>query len=343
MLSWLWPWARRGSPAQHAQPAPTLRSVGGQAPVEMATRPRLEVLLASQRAPDDLPIGRRHRVRERFQGLYASVFRGMGMDFEDTRAYQDGDDIRHMEWRVTARTGVAHIKRFRAEHGRTVLLLLDGRRQVAFGTRGAFKWVQAARAAAQLGSAAQHVGDRLGAVILRDAPSHTEFIAPRVGQRNLRRILSSYCEPLGAPTSEAADVDPSTAVEDGLHRTRASAQMGSLVFVIADMASWSPGLEQALIGLRGRCEVVLICLDDVADRTLPDIGPVTLGGPSGHAVLVDAGDRAARQRLAELWERDRQALLACCARIRVPVIAIATDSDVDATLRRALLEIGRRG
>ncbi|MBY0274525.1 DUF58 domain-containing protein, partial [Candidatus Binatia bacterium] len=112
----------------------------------------------------------RGRVRTLHAGAYASAFRGRGMEFDETRAYQPGDDVRAIDWRVTARTGRVHTKLFHEERERPVLLLVDQRMHMRFGTRDAFKSVVAARAAATVAWAARDQGDRVGGLIVTDGP-----------------------------------------------------------------------------------------------------------------------------------------------------------------------------
>ena len=116
----------------------------------MSLRPHLDDLFELRHRAHAIGLASRHRVGSPLSGLYASVFRGQGMDYEETREYREGDEIRNMDWRVTARTGVPHLKVFREERERSVVLCVDAGPHMHFGTRGTFKCVQAARAAALL-------------------------------------------------------------------------------------------------------------------------------------------------------------------------------------------------
>jgi len=120
----------------------------------MTLQPRLDDLLELRHRARTLGLASHHLVNSTFSGLYASVFRGTGLDFEEVREYQEGDDIRNMDWKVTARTNEPHLKVYREERERSVLLCVDHGPHMFFGTRGTFKSIQAARCAALLGWAA---------------------------------------------------------------------------------------------------------------------------------------------------------------------------------------------
>ncbi|MEW8237423.1 MAG: DUF58 domain-containing protein, partial [Candidatus Thiodiazotropha taylori] len=120
----------------------------------MSLHPHIDDLLELRHQAHTLGLASHHLVNTSFSGLYASVFRGTGLDFEEVREYREGDDIRNMEWNVTARTNVPHMKIFREERERSVVLCIDRGPHMSFGTRGTFKSVQAAKAAALLGWAA---------------------------------------------------------------------------------------------------------------------------------------------------------------------------------------------
>ena len=120
----------------------------------MSLHPQLDDLLELRHQARTLGVAAHHQVNSTFSGLYASVFRGTGLDFEEVREYREGDDIRNMDWLVTARTNVPHLKIFREERQRNVLLCVDTVQHMSFGTRGTFKSNQAARSAPLIGWAA---------------------------------------------------------------------------------------------------------------------------------------------------------------------------------------------
>ena len=134
----------------------------------------------------DLRLDSRLSARSAITGVHASRFRGRGMDYQESRVYQSGDDIRSMDWRVTARTGRAHVKLYQEERERPVVVMVDLGPGMFFATRGAFKSVIAARAAALIGWAAIQNGDRIGALLFNGG--HHE-IRPQGGQRGVLRLI----------------------------------------------------------------------------------------------------------------------------------------------------------
>ncbi|MDX1654777.1 MAG: DUF58 domain-containing protein, partial [Candidatus Competibacteraceae bacterium] len=145
-------------------------------------------------------VGGTRRALSASAGLHASRFRGRGIDFQESRNYQPGDDIRNMDWRVTARTGRPHTKLYREERERPVILLIDTGPTLFFGTRVAFKSVIAARAAALIGWAAVAAGDRVGASFFGAGP-HGELrpLGGRRGALGLIRILADRLQPGDRP------------------------------------------------------------------------------------------------------------------------------------------------
>ena len=133
------------------------------------------------------------RVRSLQTGAYVSHFRGRGMEFDESRPYQPGDDPRSIDWRVTARSTTAYTKLFREERERPVLIMVDLRSNMHFATRGCFKSVSASRAAALLSWAAHHRGDRLGGLIFGDT-MHRE-LKPRLGRQAALRYLHELASP----------------------------------------------------------------------------------------------------------------------------------------------------
>ena len=123
--------------------------------------PRLDDLLELRHQAHTLGLASHHLVNSAFSGVYASVFRGQGLNFEEVREYREGDDIRNMDWKVTARTDEPHLKVYREERERSVVLCVDHGPHMHFGTRGTFKYVQATRATALLGWAANGHDDRV--------------------------------------------------------------------------------------------------------------------------------------------------------------------------------------
>ena len=295
--------------------------------------PRLDELLELRHQAHTLGIASHHLVNSAFSGLYASVFRGQGLNFEEVREYREGDDIRNMDWKVTARTNEPHLKIYREERERGVVLCVDRGPHMAFGTRNGFKAGQAARAAALLGWAANAQHDRVGGVLFGDGP--TRHFHPTKDRRALWRLLHEATLPAdqqGRGPSEGA----SEGLEPVLKRADRGAGTGSLIFVIADFNRDILGLEKGLGQLCQKHSVVLVPVDDPAERELPRIGRALFRGADGGTVEVDTEDEAGRRAYSEQWRARRDTLIRLANRLRVAVIPVDTAEDVHASLAAGL-------
>ncbi len=293
----------------------------------MALRPALDDLLELRHQARALPIASQHLVNSTFAGVYASVFRGQGLDFEEVREYREGDDIRNMDWKVTARTNEPHLKMYREERERSVLLCVDQGPRMQFGTRGAFKAIQAARAAALIGWAANRLNDRVGGILYGAQAQH---FRPTKDRRALWRLLKAMTDDAPMPPEDPA------ALAAALHRADRGTPTGSLVFVVGDFNMPPQAVERPLGQLIQRHTVVLVPIDDPAERTLPAIGRVLFRGPTGELREVDTDDPAGREAYAEAWQARRGALQAMCIRLGVILAAVRTDQDVHDALAKGL-------
>ena len=296
----------------------------------MALYPRLDDLLELRHQARTLGLASHHLVNSSFSGLYASVFRGTGLDFEEVREYHEGDDIRNMEWKVTARTNTPHLKTFREERERSVVLCVDQGPHMSFGTRGTFKSIQAARSAALLGWAANSLNDRVGGLLFGDSGSTSHHFRPTKDRRALWRLLKALSGP-----SEGGEAvkDP---LLNALQRAERGTPTGSLIFVIADMNREVTSLETTLGRLSQRHSLVLVPIDDKADRDLPDLGRALFTDQEGNLLEIETGDEVGRDDYRKAWEQNRQLLAGVANRLRIPLIPVATDEDVHHALMRGM-------
>lgn len=303
----------------------------------MSLHPQLDDLLELRHQARTLGVAAHHLVNSTFTGLYASVFRGAGLDFDEVREYQEGDDIRNMDWLVTARTDIPHLKIFREERQRSVILCIDSGPHMSFGTRGTFKSIQAARAAALIGWAASKQHDRVGGVLFGNPATRLRYFRATPGRRGLWRILRALTEPV-----ELGDTDESSLMA-ALQHLESGSGTGSLIFVIAPINQVTAGLERVLGNLRQRHDVVLLPVDDPADRDLPAVGPVIFSNAAGELLEVDTDDAAGREAFREDWEQRREELKQLCYRLHLGLIPISTDEDVHKSLVSGLRQYaGRR-
>jgi len=233
-------------------------------------------------------------------GSHLTRFRGRGMEFDETRIYQAGDEIRNMDWRVTARTGQPHIKLFREEHERPVWLAVDLGTTMRFGTRGAFKSVRCAEAAALLAWSAIDGGDRLGALVFDD--DRQRQLPPRGNHPGALGVIDAIAA-LAGPLSDNAG--PHGRHHSPLDRLASVVRPGSLVFVLSDFSGLQRRQEVLLAHLAAHNELVLVMVYDPLEAEPPPPGryPVSDGR---RIVALDSGSEAAaaahRRRFEQRWQ-----------------------------------------
>jgi uncharacterized protein (DUF58 family) len=196
-------------------------------------------------------------------GAYRSRYRGRGVDFVESRNYQPGDDIRNMDWRVTARTGKPHTKIFQEERERPVLIVLDASPSLFFGTRSRLKSVAAGQLAGAIAWAAVRRGDRVGSFMF--TPGAHRETRPAGGRRGAMRVIRGLVEWLD-PEQERSGGQPLSAA---LERVRHAARPGSLVLIISDFFSLDDDCNRHLSRLRQHNDVIGCQIMDLAEEALP--------------------------------------------------------------------------
>lgn len=289
-------------------------------------------LIALAHAGETLPL-QPARIRALQSGGYLSPFRGRGMEFDETRPYQPGDDVRHMDWKVTARTGKPHTKQFREERERPVLVWVDLRRPMFFATRGAFKSVVAARAAALLGWSTAAHRDRLGGLIFSETV-HTE-IKPGRGKPAVLHFIQALCRhpAWNGEAGDAAAGDGS--LGEAMVRLRNVAYPGSLIFLLSDFRGFDERAERHLGRIARHNDVVMIPVNDPLEHELPPPGRYRLTDGRRHAEL-DTRDPDAWTRYRERVHRHEERLRQFCRRHRIYQLALQTADPVVDTLQTGL-------
>jgi len=275
------------------------------------------------------------RVNSLQTGAYVSRFRGRGMEFDESRPYQPGDDPRSIDWRVTARSTTAYTKLFREERERPVLVAVDLRSNMHFATQGCFKSVNASRAAALLSWAAHHRGDRLGGLIFGDT-THRE-LKPRLGRRAALRFVHELAE---HPDWHRNDSEPANedALIQAMSALRRVARPGSLVVVISDFAGFTRSAQAYLSSVARHNEVLAVFLNDPLERQLPPPGRYRLVSPNDE-LAIDTYAAPARRDYEHAFEERLVELEKFCHRYGVHLMPMSTDDDPVSALQTAL---GRR-
>ena len=209
------------------------------------------------------------KILARQSGNYQSPFKGRGMEFDESRLYQPGDDIRNIDWRVTAKTGKTHTKLFREERERPVFLWVDLRAPMFFATRGRFKSVMASYIASLLAWSANHHGDRIGGVIFSEAIHHE--LKPHRGKIGVLRFINKLVEHPSWENPYNAHSDNSAFGRE-LIRLRRVSRPGSMIFLISDFRYMSESDENQIIRLSKHNDVILIYVSDRLEATLPSGG-----------------------------------------------------------------------
>ena len=288
----------------------------------------LDELINARRLAQRLRLSPRNVARAQRGGAHLSRFRGRGIDFDEVRVYQPGDDIRSMDWRVTARTGRPHAKVFREERERPVLFAVDLGASMQFGTRVAFKSVTAAKAAAFWAWCAARHGDRVGGVLLRVHDSVD--CKPRVGSAGVLRLLHALAEPV-IPSTAA----PAQGVEQMLQRLRSVAHPGSLIVWISDFRGLHAGHAAALSELLHHSELVAVQIYDTLEAQLPPPGRYSVS--DGHqSLVVDAADPALRNAYQQHFAQHTHALQTLLNALSIHLLRIATHEDPYAVLSHEL-------
>ena len=289
----------------------------------------LAALLALREEARHLPIAPRGRVLATRSGGHLSRFRGRGMEFDESRAYQAGDDVRHMDWRVTARAGKPHVKLFREERERPVWLLTDLGPSMRFGTRVAFKSVIAARASGLLAWAAADRGDRVGGLVFDENRHFEQRPAARI--RGLLPLLQALAQPprLGTGGHGLADV------VEAAEKLRPLVRPGSLVFLLSDFFGLNPERTAWLAQLGRANELVLVHIHDPLEQSAPPPGLYPVATAAGRG-LLDTRSAARREAWEQRFAAHRRQLEELALRHRVHFLSLRTDHPVGPALARGL-------
>lgn len=265
------------------------------------------------------------------QGHHLSKLRGRGMDFTEARNYQAGDEIRHMEWRVTARTGRPHVKVYQEERERPVVILTDFNPSMYFGTRIALKSVVAAQLAAILAWTAAKQGDRVGG-FLCSATSHQEFVprARRVGVLPLLATLSHYTQHNQHDTTAASDKQ---ALSHALLRMRRVTKPGSIVVLISDFYRLDQEAEINLNRLRHHNDVLAYHICDPLELTppAPHCYPITDGEED---LVLDTSLDAIRFGYQFFCDQRQNTLQALFKRLLIPYTQVTASTDLPMLVRQ---------
>ncbi len=278
-----------------------------------------------------LELRTRRLVESSFAGQYQSVFKGRGMNFEEVRPYSPGDEIRAIDWNVTARTGEPYIKKFTEEREMTVMIVLDVSASGNFGSVEESKRAIAAEVAAILAFSAIHNNDKVGLLLFSDRVEL--FIPPKKGRYHILRLIREmlFFKPVGYGT----DLNGALEYMNKLITRRA------VVFVISDF--FTDDFTRPLTVSAKRHDMVAVPIVDPAEEALPDVGVILLEDPeTGEQIEVDTSRRSITRGYADLSALRSKELASLFGSRGIDMVSLRTDQDYLPVLRSFFDRRGRR-
>ncbi|UCG60636.1 MAG: DUF58 domain-containing protein [Candidatus Zixiibacteriota bacterium] len=261
-----------------------------------------------------IEISTKKLVNDLFSGEYHSTFKGQGMEFEEVRQYEPGDDIRLIDWNVTARTGYPHIKKFKEERELSVVMLVDASSSGKFGTRERFKSETAAELCALLAFSAIKNNDKVGLIIFTDKIE--KFIPPQKGRGHVLRLIREilYFEPQGVATDIGGALEYFSRV----------IKRKSVVFLVSDFLS--ENYIKPLQIANNKHDVIAIKISDPRETIFDNIGLIELeDAETGEVFMIDTGSKEFRREFSARSEEDNLALKKAFQLINLDFINIRTD------------------
>jgi uncharacterized protein (DUF58 family) len=267
------------------------------------------------------------------QGDYRTLFRGFGMDFADLHEYQAEDDVRYIDWNVTARLQVPHVREFQEDREVAAWFLADLSGSLDFGSQAVRKRMLAAELVGVLARLLTRRGNRAGAVFYRGTGVKAESAIPaRGGRLHVLHLLDRMMRGGGNATApgRAHETDLGELIKHAQHAIKRR----SVVFLISDFVS-KPGWERGIALLARRHEVIAVRLCDPLERELPDLGMVVMqDAETGEQLFVDTHDGAFRKRFAKAAAKQEQALREALAEAGVDCLELSTAEPLDGALLR---------
>jgi uncharacterized protein (DUF58 family) len=268
------------------------------------------------KAVKHLEIVARRAVNDQLAGQYQSAFKGRGMDFVDVRPYQPGDEIRFIDWNVSARMDELHVKRFVEERELTVFLLIDVSASQLFGTQNKRKQQAAAELAALIAFAAIRNNDQVGLIIFSDQLEL--LLPPRKGRKHVLRVISEIltCQPKS----------PRTDISAALQLLARVSKKKSVAFLISDFQDRD--FSKALDIAHRRHELIPICISDPMEQTLPNVGILHVEDPeTGLVVPIDTSSKRVQQAFNSYVAQQAQLQKQTFHKLKIEPVAARTDQD----------------
>ncbi len=288
-------------------------------------------LVALRHLANLLPIHKQKKVLNEMSGIHTSNLRGRGVDFSEVRSYQAGDDIRAMDWRVTARNQQPHIKVFREERERPIMVICDLRSSMFFGTQYAFKSVLAADLVSLFSWSAIKNGDRIG-VLLFDNSREID-IRPMPGRKQVMHILHELAE--FNPPQQTSDNTSSSRLADMCRHARRVARPGSSIYFVSDWQGFDQDCERQLHQINKHNDVVAINISDAFEENILPLGsyPLTDGQ---QKMQLECYSKSQGLQYQQAFLQRQKDLKYRMLKLGMPLISLQAQNDIISELRSGL-------
>lgn len=276
-------------------------------------------------------LAKKQRVRSILGGKHASKLRGRGLDFEEVRNYVAGDDIRNIDWKVTARTQKTHSRVYSEEKEKPALIVVDQSKSMFFGSKESTKSVVAAKLAALSAFRVLKEGDRVGGVVFAD--NGIDIVYPKRDKRNILRFLEKIVE----RNHELEDSDPvafEVALKEVFARIVNIVSHDFLIVIISDFMRYSPEVIKFMTRLSYHNDVIAIKVFDPLERDIP--ATKWIAGDSTRQVMVDGSDKKMRHQFAKGFDDDVNQFEAQLSKAKIPLFRIDTINPVDQQIKEIL-------
>jgi uncharacterized protein (DUF58 family) len=271
-------------------------------------------------------------------GSHLSKFRGRGMEFSEVRVYQPGDDVRSIDWRVTARRQTAHTKLFNEERERPLFIICDQSTSQFFGSRHSFKSVRAAEAASLFAWSALDHNDRVGGIVFSDIGHHE--VKPARSRKSVMQYLNLIGQFNQALNIENSQIQKSFTLDQALIETVRLAKPGTLIVIVSDFLHLNQNTEKTLNTLRQHNELLFIRTFDPLEEELPPPGvhPVSDGN---QTLLINSRSKQARKDYASWAAEHKERLESIAKRYKSILVNLSTHDDATLSLQQVLRRFNR--
>jgi uncharacterized protein (DUF58 family) len=294
-----------------------------------------ELLLEQKNAPEVFASSR--KIRSNTAGTSRSPFKGRGMEFDEVREYHAGDDLRSLDWKVTARLGEPFTKLFHEERERPFFILLDMRPQMHFGTRKAFKSVIAAKITSLIMWAAKNSGDKVGGLLL----SANRYVLMKPAKQ--RKHLISFLQSVADASAEPFAAESKKTLSEALSELRRVAHLGGVVFVISDFHDFNMEAQKQMSLLTSHNDVVCVFMTDGLEENPPPAGVYRINNGASSSMVINTADKRWAENYRKIFAKRRDAVKGFCNKTGGFFIPVRTDDDYVSLLREGIRKKRRKG